>query len=248
MKIFAILAFLTLWLGAEGFEGALNEAQKLQSQERRSQEKVATLDDASASLYEQYRTLIQEQERVRAYNEQMTRMVESQEREMGVLDEQIEEIDHTAQALMPLMQRMIATLDEFVGLDTPFLMQERRTRVEGLRSMMDEASISMSEKYRKVMEAYMSENEYARTVEVYREALSLDGETKTVDMLRIGRLSLYYRSIDGAQSGIYNPATKRFEPLSSDYAGPLKSAMLIAKKQAAPDLMRLPIVKTGGSK
>lgn len=244
----AISALLALTLGAQSVETTLNEAQKLQAQERASTQKVGTLDDASAALYDQYRTLLQEQERIRAYNAQMAEMVASQEREITSLEEQIEQIDHTAQALLPLMQRMIATLEELVAVDTPFLMQERRERVEGLKTMMNEASISMSEKYRKIMEAYMSENEYARTVEVYREALDLGGETKTVDMLRIGRLALYYRSIDGAQNGIYNPQTKQFEPLSSEYAGPLKSAMLIAKKQAAPDLMRLPIVKTGGAK
>ena len=42
----------------------------------------------------------------------------------------------------------IETLDKFIDLDVPFLLEERKGRVARLRTIMDQADITVSEKYR----------------------------------------------------------------------------------------------------
>ena len=61
--------------------------------------------------------------------------------------------------------------------DVPFRIEERRARVQRLRDMMDQAEVTASEKYRRVMEAYQGELEFGRTTEAYSETLPTTGQT-----------------------------------------------------------------------
>ena len=83
---------------------------------------------------------------------------------MESLRRQLDEVAHIGREILPLMSRMIDTLDQFVALDMPFLPEERRKRVDGLRELMARADVTISEKYRRVLEAYQVENEFGRTV------------------------------------------------------------------------------------
>ena len=41
----------------------------------------------------------------------------------------------------------------------------------------------------------------ARTIEAYRDSLESEGVKRTVDFVRVGRVGLYYQSLDGARAG-----------------------------------------------
>jgi hypothetical protein len=64
------------------------------------------------------------------------------------------------------MQNMLDTLARFVDLDVPFLLDERSKRVATLKEMMTRADVSVSEKYRRIVEAYVVEMD-GRTIEAY---------------------------------------------------------------------------------
>ena len=49
------------------------------------------------------------------------------------------------------MIRMIDGVEQFVELDLPFLLKERRARVSRLRDMMDRADVAVSEKFSQVL-------------------------------------------------------------------------------------------------
>jgi hypothetical protein len=143
------------------------------------------------------------------------------------------------------MLKMIDVLQQFVSLDVPFLKQERQTRLEALTTMMGRADVSLAEKYRRIMEAYQVETEYGRTIEAYQADLE-DGETKkTVDFLRIGRVSLYYLTLDGKEAGMWDNDKKQWVILSDDYIQPITDGLKVAKKQLPPDLMVLPVNTVG---
>ena len=88
--------------------------------------------------------------------------------------------------------------------------------------MMDQADVTASEKYRRVMEAYQGEMEYGRTTEAYAEALPTTGQT--VDFLRVGRTLLVYQSSDQVTTGWFNPATRQYEDLPERYSWKSKRA------------------------
>jgi hypothetical protein len=139
------------------------------------------------------------------------------------------------------MARMISTLEEFVALDVPFLEAERSKRINDLNEMMSRADIAVSEKFRRVLEAYQVEVDYGRTIEAYSGLLELDGQQTDVDFLRIGRVSLVYQTRDGSQLGQWQQGEKQWQPLPQDYRLGINKALRIARKQLAPDLMLVPL-------
>ena len=104
---------------------------------------------------------------------------------------------------------------------------------------MERADVTLAEKYRRILEAYQVETEYGRTLEAYRGELVLDDVTRTVDFLRIGRVSLYYLSLDGADAGIWH--NKAWQKLDDSYRQSISQGLKVAKKQLPPDLLVLPV-------
>ena len=222
-------------------DAAVDEQQRIDREAQASQQKIDALDDETRRLLADYRHLTRETDSLQRYNAQLERQIASQRREMGSIRDQLESINDVSRDVVPLMLRMIATLEKFIALDLPFLREERRLRVAALKEIMDRADVSTSEKYRRVVEAYQVEMEYARTIEAYQAELALADDARTVNVLRIGRIALLYQTLDGEETGFYNVASGTWEGLGSGYQAPVRKALRIARKQAAPDLLVVPV-------
>ncbi|MCH1568607.1 MAG: DUF3450 domain-containing protein, partial [Alphaproteobacteria bacterium] len=83
--------------------------------------------------------------------------------------------------------------------------------------------------------------EYGRTIEAYEGEMDINGEARMVAFLRIGRVALIYQTLDGAESGAWDKNQSQFIDLDGDFDGELRSALRIAKQQAAPDLLVVPV-------
>ena len=148
-------------------------------------------------------------------------------------------LEATNRGVIPLMLEMIDTLGKMIESDMPFRLEERRARVVRLTDMMDQADVTASEKYRRVMEAYQGELEYGRTTEAYSAPLPTTGQT--VDFLRVGRTLLIYQTSDQLTTGWFNPATRTYEDLPDIYQAEVKQGLAIAKNEKAPNLVMLPV-------
>jgi hypothetical protein len=205
------------------------------------QKRIDAISDESDDLLSQYRTALKQIESIDLYNAQMQDLVAAQEKEILSLEEQVGRAQEVGRSVTPLMLRMVDAIEKFVELDVPFLPDERATRIKELRKLMARADVTTSEKFRQIMEAYQIENEYGRTIEAYRASLDLEGKETTVDFLRFGRIALVYQSLDETQSGRWDQATKTWAPLDSSVRSSIRQALRIARKQAAPDLINLPL-------
>ena len=203
---------------------------------KQSQIAVEKLDDQTQQLLNEYRQLRAETDQLALYNRQMTSIVNSQEQELVSLARQILEIERTERGILPLMSRMLDSLEQFVQLDTPFLTQERSTRLALLQDLLLRADITVSEKFRRVLEAYQIEVDYGRNIEAYRA--QLDGIS--YDFLRIGRLALYRLSNDGSQAWVWHPQ-QQWLALDQDYLRDLRKALKVAQQTAAPELLVVPL-------
>ena len=114
-------------------------------------------------------------------------------------------------------------------------------RQENLASLIDRADVTAGEKFRRIMEAYLVEVDYGRTNEAYRGELEMGGAVRTVDFLRIGRVGLYYQTLDGEESGQWNSQRKAFERLDDSSRRPIMVGLRVARKQSPPELLTLPI-------
>ena len=221
-----------LELGDDGNRAAV-EAQKA----------IEKASDEADKLLTDYRRTLQEIESLRLYNQQLESVVDSQKGELAALHEQIADIDNVERRLGPLMARMIDVLSRFVELDLPFLPKERAKRMDDLRAMMKRSDVSLSEKYRRLMEAYQVENEYGRTIEAYKGNLDTRGVSRTVEFLRVGRIALLYQSVDASESGRWDADSKSWIVLGDEYRRPIRDGLKMANKRTAPDLMKIPVPK-----
>ena len=204
-----------------------------------SQKRVTSLAQQTADLLAEYRQVVRETESLKIYNDNLERVVMDQRAEVLSINEQLNGLEETNRGVVPLMLEMIDTLDKIVENDMPFRLEERRARVVRLRDMMDQADVTASEKYRRVMEAYQGEMEFGRTTEAYADALPTTGQT--VDFLRVGRTLLVYQSSDQVTTGWFNPSSRQYEDLPKRYRLEVKEGLAIARNEKAPDLVMLPV-------
>lgn len=226
---------------ATHLDSATQVQQNIHNKASHSQKKVEKLDDQTQTMLAAFREASLELKNIKVYHDQLEKIVSSQEQEKLEINQQILDIEITQQNIMPLMLRMQNVLQQFVELDAPFLEQERQLRIKGLQLMMDRSDVDLAEKYRRLIEAYMIETDYGRTIESYTGTLEMDDKKSTVDFLRFGRLGLYYLTLDGDQAGYWMRNDKRWEILPDSYRSSILQGLRIAKKQAAPDLLRLPV-------
>jgi septal ring factor EnvC (AmiA/AmiB activator) len=209
------------------------------------QKNIDDLSDQTDELLAKYRTVLTQIDSIRVYNYQLHELMNSQEEELTSLQSQLDRIEVVGRSVTPLMLRMIDALDATVALDLPYLIEERAERIEDLRKLMSRAAVTSSEKFRMIMEAYQTENEYGRTIEAYRSTLQRGDREIKVDFLRFGRIALVYQTLDGREAGVWNQAKKTWDPLDASYRTAIREGLRIARKQAAPDLIRLPLPVPG---
>lgn len=223
---------------------AIDSAKQINESAASSQEKVNAYSDQVESKLQTFKTINKETDGLRIYNTQLDKQIANQVEEMAALNTSIDEVSVIERQITPLMIRMIDGLEQFVQLDVPFLPEERSERIAGLREMMDRADVSPSEKFRRVMEAYQVEMDYGRSMEAYSGILSMNGQERDVDFLRVGRSVLAYQTRDASEQGVWDQDTKTWNNLDSSYRTQITSGLRMAKKQKAPDLLMLPVKKT----
>lgn len=242
----ALLTALPLMAAAGALDEAIDTQVDTDIAAQESQEKIDDLADETTGMLTEYRDVLRQTQSLRAYNDQLEKLVYSQRSEVESIDLQLKNIETTQRDIVPLMTKMIEVLEQFVALDIPFLQEERNNRIVSLKTMMGRADVSLAEKYRRIMEAYQVETEYGRTIEAYQAALPQDGDKRTVDFLRIGRVSLYYLTLDGMEAGVWDADSQQWQTLSDDYLRAVADGLKVARKQLPPDLLVLPVKTSGG--
>ena len=206
-----------------------------------SQEKITDLSVETQELLGEYRLVLQQIDRLIAYNDYVERLITDQEEQIVDINRQLQDFALIERGIVPLMLESIETLDRFIDLDVPFLLEERKDRVNRLRVIMNESDITVSEKFRQIMDAYQIETSFGSDIEAYTGFLEINGENRQVDFLRIGRTSLTYQTPDQNQTGFWNKKTQQWEDLPRKYTDYVKEGLRIAKKQITPDLIQLPV-------
>ena len=210
-----------------------------------SQTVVSDFSDETQDLLGQYRLVLQQIDRLIAYNDYVERLIVDQEAQITDIREQLDQFALIERGIVPLMLDSIDTLDKFIDLDVPFLLEERKARVVRLRTIMNLSDVTVSEKYRQIMDAYQIETTYGRDIEAYTGLLEIDGVSRQVDFLRIGRTSLTYQTPDQEETGFWNKQDKQWEKLPNKYQNYVTQGLRVARKQVTPNLLELPIEAPG---
>lgn len=231
-------------LGAAVAGAQLNQTLQAQIEVDRAaaqaQQEIDDLKDRTLDAAARYAQAMTEAESYEQYNEQLSAQVESQQDEIASIEQQLLDIETTNREVQPLMHQMVAALDQFVTLDVPFLIKERAERINNLKNIMARADVTISEKYRLILEAYQIELEYGRTLDAYEGTLGSGDDTRTVEFVRLGRISLMYRTLDGEETGYWDAVNKQWV-VDNNYAEAVEQALKVANQDGAPELLTVPV-------
>ncbi len=194
-----------------------------------------------AEMTAEFETLTRETAQLAALNKELRQKAAMQQAALDEVNREIDEIARMATQLLPFLKETRQRLEVMVESSLPFLPDERYTRLKNLGRILDDANVTVCEKFRKIMEALSIEAEYGNTVEIYQGKISIDGKNILVDIFRLGRLSLFFQSLDQKETGYFNPLTSRWHLLPHKYNRDIGSAFEIGAKRRSADLLNLPL-------
>jgi len=242
----SVALFATTIIAASGSVFAQTVDQVLQAEDRRlnlaqqSQERINTTVEGTRSLEDQYRAINKEIDGLKVYNRLMTAQTGGQQAVLGDIALSMDQVDVINRQIFPMMERMIDGLEQSVSLDVPFLMEERTKRVSDLEDIMERSDVSVAEKFRKVMEAYQIENDYGTSSEYYTQSLTLDGATRSYNILRIGRIGLYFQSDDTKITGRWDNTARQWV-MDDSARAEIRKGLRMARQLIAPELIIVPV-------
>jgi len=228
---------------------ALSDLQKVEANifkaSAKSQSKIDSIYEQTQDLLAEYRNTVDEAEVLKGYNDHVQRMVDDQKANIASLQRQIDGIDKIKQGVVPLMYKMIDTLEKFVELDVPMNLERRKERIAGLRDVMDDSNVTTSEQFRLVLEAYEIEANYGTIFDAYQGELDLGDRMITADFVHMGRVALVAQSLDYKNAWVWNNGTRSWDELGEEYLKPITDTIRMARKQLPMDLTKLPVFAAG---
>lgn len=237
----ALLAFV-LPIRADTLEDIEQQGIERTGENQAAQKQIDQISERSRDLLDDYQEELKLVEGLEAYIGMLDRQLAGQAAEITTLQNSIGEVAVIERQILPLMSRMIDTLELYVELDVPFLREERETRIAKLRRLLERSDVTVAEKCRRVFEAYQIEAEYGRTIEAYKAKLALGDATYDADFLRIGRVALLYQTVGADKLGYWDGATGQWQPLDGvPYRRFIDKGLKVARQEIAPELVFIPL-------
>ncbi len=150
-------------------ENVLEVGRENQTLSANSQDKIDQTERQTDKIVNEYKVVNKQVEGLKLYNEQKRIQIQAQLDLMDKLDEQLVQVVVMQRQIPPLAEKMLDTLETFINLDTPFRSEERKARVDLVRSSLAKPKVTASEQVRQVLEAYNIEAEYGRKIDTYEE-------------------------------------------------------------------------------
>ena len=207
-----------------------------------SQERINERVQGTRTITDQYRAINKEIDGLKVYNRLMSAQVQGQEATLEDIKISMDQVDVINRQIFPLMERMIDGLEQSVSLDIPFLLEERINRIDVLKETLSRSDVSVAEKFRKVMEAYQIELDYGSSAEFYKQSLNLgeDYGVRDYNMLRIGRIGLYFQSDNSDITGMWDVNVGDWV-IDDDHRNEIRKGLRMARQLIAPELMLIPL-------
>lgn len=222
-------------------ESALNAAKASTSASAASQRRVEEADDAADTAAREYRAVLQQKDNIALFVAQQDIYLQSQKSEIESLQRQLGTVESIKQGMAPMMLRMTAQLEDAIGEDLPFNLNERTARIQDVKQVLSDPDVSPAEQYRRVLNAYKIEVSYGQGIDSY-EGAHPTRPGNVVNFIRFGRTSLVYVSKDESEVAKYNLETGEWDVLAGADALAMRQAIRIARGEAAPGIVYAPVI------
>ena len=194
-----------------------------------------------ARLAARFKTLESQNARLVTLRNEKQRQNDTIREHITTLEQQKTDIQAVSRGLMPVLAETAAALERSVEYSLPFLDEERIQRMESLKITLEDQEAPLGEKYRRVTEALLVEAQYGGTTEITRQAILIQNEERLVDVLRLGRMAMFFRTLDQEICGAWDPATAGFKVLPAASNTAINQAMDMAAKRMPADILLLPV-------
>ena len=223
---------------ADDIRNRVDQTIRIRQETQESEDQWASERETLSAKYDE---LIKRQKQQKDLRDALKKDIQAFTAENDSLTRQIEDARNISLEIRPYLEDVFKRLEETVIAGSPFLMEERTSRLKNLRTILDDPGIDVSEKFRKVMEAVFIEAEYGNTIDVYPQKITTDGKEIQAQIFRLGRLSLFFSSLDRKQTGYFDVNEKRWEILPENYNRHIGTAIDIGSKKRPVDLIDLPL-------
>ncbi len=166
---------------------------------------------------------------------------EAVEDRVAELQRRLSEADRLEGSLQDTLQVILKRLQISVSESLPFLPEERQFRLQTLHSDLARLDLDPAEKLRRLLEALQVETGYGSTVEVYQDKISVAGQSLSVDILRLGRVALFWMTPDRKQGGLYDQGLAAWTVLGGGALRRIGLAMDMATRVRPVELVNLPV-------
>lgn len=245
MAVFAVAVVFTGHVAsanADTLDRVFQVGQAKTEANKQSQDRIDKLADETQKLLQDYKQVLKQNEGLKVYNARLDKQIKNQTDRIADIEDSIANVTVISRQVVPLMDRMIDALDQFIDQDYPFKLDERKQRIAFLRKNLDRSDLTVAEKFRQVLEAYKIENEYGRKIDAYTDTIPVNGVKREVKMLHIGRIALLYQTTDTEHCGAWDKADHKWVELNnSEYKNAILKSIRIAEKQASIDIMKVPV-------
>ena len=151
MSLAMIIPFLA---NATDMEAVLEVGRDNSNQSAVSQDKIDNTEKQTDKIINEWKVVSKQVEGLKIYNEQKRIQIQAQLDLMDNLDDQLTQVVVMQRQIPPLAQRMLEGLERFVELDVPFHVEERKQRLDLVRSSLSNPKVTASEQVRQILEAY----------------------------------------------------------------------------------------------
>ncbi|WP_144681972.1 DUF3450 domain-containing protein [Desulfobotulus alkaliphilus] len=221
-------------------QAVMEDHEKGMEAEARTQKAREAWARERRDLLARLESLEEENRRLERDRDRLSRSRDHLERDVAAIERELMEAKRLEEELDGRLDEVLLRLGESMASDIPFLEDERNQRLSMLHDLMVDPDAGLAERLRRIMEALRIEADYGFTVELRRIPLALDGNEVLAQVLRLGRLGLFYRTGDG-RVGFYDAGQKRWQPLDASWDAAFVRAFDVATRKRAPELVTLPV-------
>ncbi|RJX35065.1 MAG: DUF3450 domain-containing protein [Desulfarculus sp.] len=216
------------------------EAEQAVDARRQAQSLVDAWAPQRSKLADEAEQMEKELALVRAQRQKAEAYLAGQQAKIVEMQARLAEIARIRAGLEPVLDQTLERLRALVAADLPFLAGERAQRLAELRRTLNDYDATLAEKTRRLLEALAIEARYGSTVSVSQVELPLEGVTRRVSLLRLGRLGLFALEAQGRRAWRYDRAANKFLPLDG-FTRELQQAAEIAQRRRVVSLVELPL-------
>lgn len=197
--------------------------------------------DEKAALVARYRTAKAKVSWLEKRRTEEEAQVAASEARVAELGRRLAEADRLESSMQDTLQVIYDRLTASVRQSAPFLPVEREARLKSLATELVRPDVASGEKLRRLLEALQVEAGYAATVEVYQDQIMVAGSEVHADILRVGRVALFWRTPDGDRVGTFDQASGQWTELPSRDKRSIALAMEMATRMRPVEISELPL-------